>query len=40
MDFGGVYQQHFPSLKLLRKGFLSKADGWDDVTTWMFEKQA
>jgi pseudaminic acid biosynthesis-associated methylase len=40
MDFGGIYQQHFQSLKLLRKGFLSKAEGWDDVSFWVFEKQA
>ena len=39
MDFGGVYQKQFPSLKLLRKGFLSKAEGWDDVTWWVFDKR-
>jgi len=37
-DFGGVYQKASPSLRLLRKGFLSKAEGWDDVTYWLFEK--
>jgi pseudaminic acid biosynthesis-associated methylase len=39
MDFGGVYEKAFPQLKLLRKGFLSKAEGWDDVTYWVFEKR-
>jgi pseudaminic acid biosynthesis-associated methylase len=37
-DFGGYYQQLFPELTLRNKGFLSRADGWDDVTTWMFER--
>jgi len=37
-DFGGFYQQLFPDLVLRKKGFLSKAEGWDDVTYWVFEK--
>jgi pseudaminic acid biosynthesis-associated methylase len=37
-DFGRLYQQLFPELKLCRQGFLSKAEGWDDVTYWVFEK--
>ncbi len=37
-DFGGLYQQLFPGLKLRKQGFLSRAEGWDDVTFWMFEK--
>ena len=37
-DFGGLYQQLFPDLRLVKKGFLSKAEGWDDVTYWVFEK--
>lgn len=37
-DFGGMYQQLFPELQLRKRGFLSKADGWDDVTYWLFEK--
>ena len=40
MDFGAIYQQRFPHLELRRKGFLSKAQGWDDVTFWLFEKRA
>jgi len=38
-DFGGLYQDLFPSLVLRQQGFLSAADGWDDVTYWMFEKR-
>lgn len=37
-DFGSFYQELFPDLILRKKGFLSKADGWDDVTYWIFEK--
>jgi pseudaminic acid biosynthesis-associated methylase len=37
-DFGGYYQQLFPELSLRKKEFLSRADGWDDVTIWVFEK--
>ena len=37
-DFGCYYQELFPDLRLRKKGFLSKADGWDDVTYWVFEK--
>jgi pseudaminic acid biosynthesis-associated methylase len=40
MDFGRLYQQHHPGLHLLKQGFLSKADGWDDVTFWIFENRA
>jgi pseudaminic acid biosynthesis-associated methylase len=37
-DFGGYYTELFPELVLRKQGFLSKAEGWDDVTYWMFEK--
>jgi len=37
-DFGGLYRQLFPGLALRKQQFLSTADGWDDVTFWMFEK--
>lgn len=37
-DFGGLYQQLFPDLMLRTSGFLSRAEGWDDVTYWLFEK--
>ena len=38
-DFGGLYQELFPELQLLDKGFLPRAQGWDDVTYWIFQKQ-
>jgi hypothetical protein len=37
-DFGGLYQELFPGLQQLERGHLSRADGWDDVTYWVFEK--
>lgn len=37
-DYGRVYQELFPELRLLKEGFLSRAEGWDDVTYWLFEK--
>lgn len=37
-DFGGMYQMLFPQLALREKGFLSRSEGWDDVTYWIFEK--
>lgn len=37
-DFGDLYQQLFPGLRLRKQSFLSRAEGWDDVTYWIFEK--
>ena len=37
-DYGQLYQEYCPELTLLRKGFLGKDDGWDDVTFWLFER--
>ena len=37
-DYGRLYQEYCPELRLLRKGFLSKDEGWDDVTFWLFER--
>ena len=40
-DFGGLYQARFPTLRLIRNGFLPRdASGFDDVTWWLFEKTA
>ena len=38
-DFGGLYASLFPGLALVRTGFLGRADGFDDVTYWLFEKR-
>ncbi len=37
-DFGRIYQELFPELVLRRQGFLSRDEGWDSVTYWMFER--
>lgn len=37
-DYGHIYQELFPELRLLRTGLLNRAEGWDDVTYWVFEK--
>jgi pseudaminic acid biosynthesis-associated methylase len=37
-DFGGLYLELLPELELRRRGFLSREDGWDDVTWWLLEK--
>lgn len=37
-NYGRLYRELFPELKLRKEGFLSKAEGWDDVTWQVFEK--
>jgi pseudaminic acid biosynthesis-associated methylase len=37
-DYGRLYQELFPELTLRKQGFLGRAEGWDDVTYWVFEK--
>jgi pseudaminic acid biosynthesis-associated methylase len=40
MNFGRLYQEQHPALRLVRTGFLSRAEGWDDLTFWLFDKSA
>jgi len=37
-NYGRIYQELFPKLRLLQQGFLGRDEGWDDVTYWVFEK--
>jgi pseudaminic acid biosynthesis-associated methylase len=37
-DYGRLFQELFASLRLLKHGFLPRAEGWDDATYWLFEK--
>lgn len=37
-DYGALFLEHRPSLRLLDQGFLGRDLGWDDVTWWLFEK--
>ncbi|MBM4294249.1 MAG: methyltransferase domain-containing protein, partial [Deltaproteobacteria bacterium] len=37
-NYGRIYQELFPELRLVKEGFLSRDMGWDDVTYWVLEK--
>jgi len=37
-DFGEMYRRMFPGLVLRQQGFLSQAEGWDDITYWVLER--
>lgn len=37
-DYGGLFMELEPSLRLVDEGFLSRDQGWDDVTWWLFER--
>lgn len=37
-NYGRIYQELFPELRLLHQGFLKRDEGWDNITYWMFEK--
>ncbi len=38
MDYGALYLRSFPELRLVRKGFLARGTGWDDITWWLLER--
>lgn len=38
-DYGRLYRDMFPELRLVQQQFLGRDDGWDDVTVWLFEKE-
>jgi pseudaminic acid biosynthesis-associated methylase len=37
-DFGGLYEELFPELSLVRNGRVGQEVGFDDVTWWLFER--
>lgn len=37
-DYGTLFAELFPELELRDTGLLSKDEGWDDVTWWLFER--
>jgi spore coat polysaccharide biosynthesis protein SpsF len=39
-DYGKIYSELFPELKIVKQGNLKAEDGFDDVTYWVFEKTA
>lgn len=38
-DYGKIYRETFPELELRSQIFLSREQGWDDITCWLFEKR-
>jgi pseudaminic acid biosynthesis-associated methylase len=36
-DYGRIYRELFPELRLVKQGFLGRDQGWDDITWWLFE---
>ena len=37
-NYGRLYAELFPGLRLVRQEFYGRDQGWDDVTVWLFEK--
>jgi len=37
-DYGALYEELFPELELVERGFLGRDEGWDDVTWWLFRR--
>ena len=37
-DYGRLFLDRYPILRLVRSGFLGKDEGWDNITWWLFEK--
>ena len=37
-DYGRIYAELFPELKLVKDGHLTADEGFDDVTYWVFER--
>jgi pseudaminic acid biosynthesis-associated methylase len=37
-DYGRLYEERFPELRLVETGTLDRSEGWDDVTWWLLEK--
>ena len=37
-DYGRLYGELFPELRLIDQGVLGRAEGWDEVTWWLFER--
>lgn len=37
-DFGRLYEERFAELRLVKRGFLPRGSGWDDITFWIFER--
>ncbi len=39
-DYGALFESRFPDeLEFVRKGFLGRDAGWDDITWWLFRRR-
>ena len=38
-DYGRLFCEGSPDLTMTGTGFLSRSDGWDDVTWWLLERR-
>jgi spore coat polysaccharide biosynthesis protein SpsF len=38
-DYGAIFVELFPEWMPAGTGFLSRDEGWDDVTWWLFERR-
>ena len=38
-DYGRLFCEGSPELTMTDTGFLSRGDGWDDVTWWLLERR-
>jgi pseudaminic acid biosynthesis-associated methylase len=39
-DYGRLYSELYPELELVDQGELGRSEGWDDVTWWLFRREA
>lgn len=37
-NYGRLFIEQFPELRLVNTGFLGRDEGWDDITWWLFER--
>lgn len=37
-NYGQLFEDAYPEMILIERGYLGKDQGWDDVTYWLFEK--
>lgn len=37
-DYGRLFEEWFPVLRLHSRGYLGREQGWDDVTWWLFSR--
>ena len=38
-NYGKLFTDAFPTLSIIKEGFLSPEEGWDRITWWLMEKK-